>query len=346
MLFPFVALKPGFFLRSAVYTFLSALIPTLFCVLLCFVPTPGQEPNDDEVIRVSTDLSVFPIRVKDKKGGSVSGLTSNDFQLRDLDKITTSLYLANGAEQVSLIFALDQSGSLRDVIAQQRDAALSLFERFGKTSRVGVIRFTDQPKTIVPLGNDVEASRAAFNFSAGINTRTAIFDAAAAAVRSFNKDNRDPAERRIVILLSDGLDNRSATSPSSVIAEAQSRNVSFYIVHIPLFEPRDGRLVVRRPTNGFKELAEKTGGKYFLVGNSKLALVPAQPQDLSPVFSAIEQDLRSQYVLGFYASESARDGKPHRVSITISKPGLSYSVSQYGYDRTHHFSVNLTPRQP
>ena len=61
------------------------------------------------------------------------------------------------------------------------------------------------------------------------------------------------AERRIVVLISDGLDNRSRTSADSVIKVALEKQVSFYVIHLPLFEPRDGRLAVRRPTKGFKD---------------------------------------------------------------------------------------------
>src|SRR6185369_10020676 len=100
----------------------------------------------------------------------------------------------------------------------------------------------------------------------------AIFDAAADAVQQFATGNRDITERRIVILISDGLDNSSRVAPDSVIAAARAANVSFSTIQIPLFEPRDGHLQVRKASKGFRELAEKTGGAYFLVGNVKNAL--------------------------------------------------------------------------
>jgi len=151
-------------------------------------------------------------------------------------------------------------------------------------------------------------------------------------------------ERRIVILISDGLDNFSRVKPNDVIRRAVENQVSFYVIHLPLFEPRDDRLVVRPPTKGFRDLAEKTGGSYFLVGNSKTALSPNKNQDLSRIFSAIEEDLRSQYVIGFYVAEGARKGGTHRVSIGITRNGLSYSVAQYGFAKSHDFIVNLEPR--
>ena len=326
-------------IRIALFLLTLAFVSLLNCHVVV-----AQATNDDDVVRVSTDLTVFPIRVRDKKGNSAAGLTTADFQLRDTDRISSSIYLANGADRVALTFMLDQSGSLRDIISLQRDAALSLFNRFGPTSRVSVIRFMDQARIVVPLGLDKDAARRAFDFPASRNSRTAIFDAAADAVQQFATGNRDITERRIVILISDGLDNASRVVPDSIIAVARAANVSFYTIQIPLFEPRDGHLQVRKASKGFRELAEKTGGAYFLVGNVKNALSPTEHPDLGPIFKAIEDDLRSQYVVGFYATEEAHDGKAHAVSITLTKPGLSYSVAQFGYERTHNFSVTLKPR--
>ena len=349
MLLPSAALKSHPFPSSALrltWRFAPSQILlglSLLMIVICSSGALAQDPDDD-VVRVSTDLSVFPIRVTDKNRRAVSGLTLSDFQLKDSDGITTSLYFASGADRVALVFALDQSGSLREIVSQQRDAAVALLDRFGKGSQVAVIRFAERPEMVVPFGTDSPAARAAFNVHSGINRRTAIFDAAAAAVRSFDESLRDPTERRIVILISDGLDNTSSTSPGSVIVAAQAKNISFYTIQIPLFEPRDGRLEVRGPSKGFRDLAERTGGKYFLAGDAHSALEPTRTVELGPIFRAIEEDLKSQYVVGFYVAEKARDGKDHRVSISIAPSGLSYSVAQYGRARTHQFSVKLAPR--
>jgi hypothetical protein len=100
---------------------------------------------------------------------------------------------------------------------------------------------------------------------------------------------------------------------------------------------------VRRPTKGFKELAEKTGGKYFLVGDEKSALL-AKQNDLTPVFKAIEEDLRSQYLLGFYISEAARsDHRRHEFSVTLKPEGVEYMVGRFGYKRTQRFYIHKPP---
>ena len=303
----------------------------------------AQEPVDeDDVLRVNTELLLFPIRIRDKKGQPVPGLTENELALKDQDKVTTGIYFQAGTDRVALLFALDQSGSLREIISQQRDAALSLFSRFSDRSSIAVLRFSDTSSLVTPFTKDVDAAQAGFRFSAGRDQRTAIFDAAAKSVAAFDSLERVRAERRIVILISDGLDNQSRTSADSVINAAINGRVSFYVIHLPLFEPRDGRLAVRRPSKGFRELAEKTGGKYFLVGNEKSALDP-RSNDLTKIFQAIEDDLKSQYLLGFYIAESARDNRKHVFSLSLKPEGVEYSVGPFGFSRSHKFMFNKPP---
>jgi len=322
-------------------------LPLWICVVLVSVLPASkllaQKTADEDVVRVTTDLSVYPIRVRKRDKHVPASVTADNFQLRDTDGVTTSLYFSAGAERVAIVFALDESGSLAEIISQQRDAALALFDRFGKSSTVAVVRFASQPEVVVSFGSDSSAARAAFDFRARKNTPTAIFDAAASTIRLFEKETRDPAERRIVILISDGLDTVSRAKPDDIINAARAKNISFYTIQVPLFEPRNGRLAVRPATKGFKDLAEKTGGKYFLTADSSKALVSQTNQDLSSVFKSIEDDLKSQYIIGFYVGEKARDGSEHKVSIVLTDPSIEYSLAQFGFSRTHHFSIRLQP---
>ena len=324
----------------------------LICLLVALItfptiPLQAQEPvADDEVVRVNTNLFVIPIRVKDKRGQTAAPLTERDLELKDEDHVTAGLTLYHGADRVALVFALDQSGSLRDIVSQQREAALALAERFGDKSQVAVVRFAEKASLVVPFGRDTSAALEAFSFPAQANQHTAIFDAAIAAVRAFDGLPQIRSERRLVVLISDGLDNASTIKPSAVVQAALNNHVSFYVIHLPLFEPRDGRLAVRSPAKGFRELAEKTGGKYFLVGNASAAITPEANKtiDLSPVFQAIEEDLRSQYLLGFYFGEGARDGRSHRFTIGVPA-GVEYQIFGFKYQRTQEFFHGL-PGKP
>ncbi len=312
----------------------------LFLIVLPSSANSQTQPPDEDIVKVSTDLLLFPVRVRNKHGLAVPGLTAANLSLRDPNKVTTGLYFLPGADHVALLFALDRSGSVRDIISQQQEAALALFGRFSQRSSIGVLRFAQKPALVAAFNTETSAAQDAFRFSATTDQRTAIFDAAKAAVDAFETRQRNPAERRIVVLISDGLDTASTVTASSVIQLALAKHVSFYMIHLPLFEPRDGRLEVRTPAKGFRELGDKTGGRYFLVGNGKSALAPANV-DLSPVFHAIEEDLKSQYLLGFYIGPHDRPDKRESFSLALVPPGIEYSVNGQRYSRTHKFFVDF-----
>ena len=87
-----------------------------FCALLALIPllpikSLAQDPSEDDVVRVSTDLLLFPIRIRDKRGQAVKGLEQDDLALKDKDQVTAGLYFAPGADRVAIVFALDQSGA-------------------------------------------------------------------------------------------------------------------------------------------------------------------------------------------------------------------------------------------
>ena len=136
------------------------------------------------------------------------------------------------------------------------------------------------------------------------------------------------------MLISDGLDTRSSTRYSAVVEAARVHGVSFYVIHFPLFSPREGRLEPRPPSKGFRELAGQTGGRYFRIGDVQSALSPHQHYDLTRVFQAIEDDLRGQYVAGFYPRDAARDGQTHSVTVRLSnrKKGLKLNQLRITYN--------------
>lgn len=304
------------FVRCARALFLFISLTLLLTISELSQAQEKQPDPVDEVVRVRTDLITVPLFVMDRDGRRVSGLRQGEFVLRDNGRVVETSYFSSGAERVALLFALDSSGSLRDIIERQRETALALFSRFGGSSRVAVMRFDEEAHLVTPLTTDSDEARAAFKFPALTGRRTAIFDAGLEALRSFR--GPDNAERRIVILISDGLDTASRTAASKVIDEAVERAVSFYVIHLPLFEPRGGRLRVRPPSKGFRDLAEKTGGKYFMLGDARTALALGPKYDLSPIFQAIEEDLRGQYLLGYYPPEAVRDNLPHRIEVSLA----------------------------
>ena len=218
-----------------------------------FVDAQDQEPVD--VVRVRTDLVAVPVSVVDSKRRYVSTLKAEDFVLTDNGRPAKIDYFVSGTEHVGLLFVIDASGSAREIIEQQRSAALALFSRFGHRSRIAILHFGGFVRLTVPFTSDEKAVENYFSYQPQENTGTAIFDAAGAAVGSFDGTGGFSTERRIVVLMSDGLDTLSSISYKAVIDKARLRGVSFYVIHFPLFSPRDGRLAPRPATKGFRDIS-------------------------------------------------------------------------------------------
>lgn len=279
---------------------------------------PAPPPTDDEeVLTVRTDLITLPVFVTDRRGRRVGSLTASDFAASVDGRPAEIRYFAAGTARVALVFALDASGSAREHIARQREAALALLSRFGAGSRVGVLAFAERAVLLRQV-SAAELPPESFRIAARRDSRTAVFDGALAAVRAFDEAGPNAAERRIVVLLSDGLDTASTVRPAEVVAAARERVVSIYVIHLPVYGIRGDRVGVRRPSRDFRELAAETGGHYFLLGDERQALNPNPTYDLAPVFAAVADDLQTQYVVGLYADPATRDGREHTIDLSLT----------------------------
>src|SRR3954465_10882220 len=97
---------------------------------LLFTAPPCVVAQDaDDVVRVRTDLVVVPLVVTDSHGRRLPDLQVSDFLLTDNGQSAKVEYFASGTDRVALLFALDTSGSARETLAQQRDAATAIFSR-------------------------------------------------------------------------------------------------------------------------------------------------------------------------------------------------------------------------
>jgi VWFA-related protein len=278
----------------------------------------GPPAQEEEVVRVRTDLITVPVQVVDSKSKSKSGFSEKDFSLL-IDGVPVKIdYFSNGVERLALMFLLDQSGSVRDIISRQQTAALDIFRHFSANAEVAVVRFDEQAYLAAPFSQDGTKAETAFAFSAAPNHHTAIFDSVEASLGFFDQRKRDPIERKILVVISDGLDTGSRRSWTQVVGHAQETGATIYAIQIGLFTPVDGVLKMRRSTRGFKEMAERTGGSLLTIGDRTTALVPSVNLNLAGLFAEIERDLQNQVVMGFYPPDKLRDGAKHTITVKLT----------------------------
>jgi Ca-activated chloride channel family protein len=127
---------------------------------------------------------------------------------------------------------------------------------------------------------------------------------------------RRPEQRRAVVLLSDGADSGSRVSREAVLDRALVAGVTIYSIDLTAA----GGVRTMSNTdqfaahNALRSLAEKSGGRFFTLKGGV---------DLDTAFAEIVDELGHQYTLGYYSTNTRRDGKWRRIAVTTDRAGVS-----------------------
>ncbi|MBN1269004.1 MAG: VWA domain-containing protein [Kiritimatiellae bacterium] len=187
-------------------------------------------------------------------------------------------------EAVDIVLLVDVSTSMRaeDFSTPTRrvnrlDAAKAVIEKFirdRRNDRIGMVAFSAMPYTVAPLTldhgwliqrmNDVETGM--------LEDGTAIGDAIASAV---NRLRESKAKSKVVILLTDGMQNAGTLSPDNAAQAAKALDIKIYavgagttgLVPIPVTDPFGGTRYVRQRSeideSMLKRISTMTGAAYF-----------------------------------------------------------------------------------
>ena len=137
---------------------------------------------------------------------------------------------------------------------------------------------------------------------------TALYDAIYHACKDkLMKENSDRPIRKALIVLSDGEDNQSEVTKTQAIEMAQRAQVLIYAIST------DDSGLILRGDKILEQLADATGGRAFF---------PYKMKDITHSFSAIEDELRSQYVVSYKPSDFDADGRYRSIEITALKKDL------------------------
>ncbi len=137
---------------------------------------------------------------------------------------------------------------------------------------------------------------------------TALYDAIYTACKEkFLKDHSDHPVRKAIIVVSDGEDNQSEYTRAQAIEMAQRAEVIIYAIST------DDSGLVMRGDRVLEQLADSTGGRVFF---------PFKMKDITRSFAAIEDELRSQYVVSYKPADFNSDGRYRSIEISSLKKDL------------------------
>jgi Ca-activated chloride channel family protein len=301
-------------------------------------PQREEVIDDDEVLKIDTDLVLVEVNVTDAEGRPVRGLRPEDFKLyMDGDERPVAFLQVErraGTERpVAVVFAVDVSGSMTvEEMSRLQGAMRAFSERlsnrpasfalmsFGMNARV-LQSFTSDPRKLE------RAAERLGREANGLSTHT--YDAIDDAVRLLQRSAPRTRERRLmkraVVVVTDGFPVGDTVAPSTVIERANQAEVSVYTVTLPSYSRLFASAQKEReplPTPlDVSGMTEKTGGTN----------VYANTKDYEPLFKALAEEVTSTYVLAFYPpEEKRRDGRSHTIRVEAPR-GLNIRQNRTGY---------------
>ncbi|PYX39849.1 MAG: VWA domain-containing protein [Acidobacteria bacterium] len=283
-------------------------------------PNSGDDPQDSILtIRKRVDEVNVLFIATDKHGKFVRNLNQNDFSFLDDHKPVQSIVNFRRETDLPLKMGLlvDVSGSVHTRFDFEQDAATSFLQHVLRPGfdKAFVMGFNGSQNMAQDFTDKItELSRGVRSLHEGGGT--ALYDAIYHACRDkLLKEQSDRPQRKALIVLSDGDDNQSDVSLSQAVEMAQRAEVIIYAISTD-----DSGLILRGDKN-LEKLAAATGGRAFF---------PFKMKDIKNSFAAIEDELRSQYVVSYHPADFDADGRYRSIQISALKKDLQVRARQ-GY---------------
>jgi Ca-activated chloride channel family protein len=302
-----------------------------FCIALLMIVASGNLAARAEASALEykeIDPSGFPrvvsfVTVQDDAGASVADLTKDDFIVREdgqLESPIEVLEVTEGGESVTVALALDRSSSMQgQPVADAKSAASNFVRLLQSGDRAAIVAFNNVVTTIQPFSSNIDSLVAAIS---GIQaTRgTAIYDA---VIHTSNLTSPQ-AGRRVIVLLTDGMDTESRNSFDDALAVATASGIPIFTIGLSLDpgSPEETILIT---------LANNTGGRYYRSPSSG---------DLQQIYAAIAAELRSQYTITYTTHNPTTDGRRRLVRIDVPGTGASSDTLSY---RAPEYVVTIAP---
>ncbi len=268
----------------------------------------GLSARPGERYRVNVNLVLIPVTVTDPMDRLVTGLEKNNFYIYEDNhpQTITSFSMQDAPVSIGIIF--DMSGSMADKIIRARDSILTFLKTSNPQDEYFVIAFNDRPQLIEDFTSSPEKieSRLA-NVKAG--HRTALLDA---IYYGLDKMKQAKYERKALLVVSDGGDNRSRYTENEIREAVRESDVQIFSIGI--FDPEAATPEERLGPVLLYDISESSGGRLFKVDD--LA-------EMGDVAEKISAELRNEYVLGYSPTNKKHNGKWRKVKVKlVPPPGL------------------------
>jgi Ca-activated chloride channel family protein len=276
---------------------------------LSSVPSHASRIRQHSDVRVAVDLVLLDVSVQDKNGQPVHDLQERAFRVYE-DKIEQRIASFSTEESpVTWGLVLDRSSSMQGMMKEVYEAAINVIDQGTSDDDMFIMTFNDRTEVVSELTSDRrQLSNSIFGLHA--KGRTALYDAVDAALDYIKKGAH---RKKVLVVVSDGGDNKSRIRFSHLIDRAKESDVLIYTVG--MYGPMVNNPTEARSTGyarqELQQLAEITGA---------YAHFPTDPEKCREVMDKIAQEVSEHYTIGYYPANPTLDGKWRKLKVALVGP--------------------------
>lgn len=280
--------------------------------VLAIVPLLAQTAkvhNDNSTLQVPVDLVLLDVSVQDKEGQPVRNLQPNDFRVYE-DRVEQPISSVSTEESsVSWGLVLDRSSSMKGMMKDVHAAAVNILDQGTKDDEMFIMTFNSRPEIISEFTQD---RRRLGNSIVGLQAEgtTALYDAVDAALDYIKQGKH---RRKVLVVVTDGGDNRSQVRFSRLIDRVKESDVLIYTVGMygsMTNNPTEVRYT-SQARHELQQLAEVTGA---------FAHFPVDAEKCREVMEKIAEEVSEHYTIGYYPTNQTRDGRWRKLKVTVATP--------------------------
>ena len=302
-----------------------------------------SKPADQDLpapIKVDVDVVNILTSVRDRRGALVPNLEEKDFTILEDGKAQNIKYFTKETDlPLTIGLLIDVSGSQRNLIDIERNAASQFFSQvlrkkdeaflisFGEESEL-LQDYTSSPRLLSEGLNHLQVSSGVSGIGPGpVPTAsqprgTVLYESVYLAA---NDKLKSEVGRKVIVIITDGVDEGSRTTISQAIEAAQKADAVIY--SIDYYDPGayNNGFGIRFGGGGgegvLKKLSDETGGRMYKVDRK---------HPLDQVFRELQEEMRSQYAIGYTPANDTKDGSYRKIEVKLSNKDLK-AQARKGY---------------
>lgn len=307
--------------------------------LLAQAPQQTKPAEQDQPIKVDVDVVSILASVRDKKGTLIPNLEKSDFTILEDGKSQEIKYFTRETDlPLTIGLLVDVSGSQRNLIDIERNAASQFFSQvLRKKDEAFLIQFGEESELLQDYTNSVRLltnGLSQLRVSSGVSglhpgpvptaggpRGTVLYDAVYLAA---NDKLRTEVGRKVIVVITDGVDVGSRLTLNQAVEAAQKANAVIYSIDYSDPSQYGGYGMVFGGGGGegyLRKMSDETGGHVFKVDRK---------HTLDDIFKQLQEEMRSQYAIGYTPLNDTKDGSYRKLDIKMSNKDLK-AQARKGY---------------